>query len=102
MVSQLASLLADLLVLAAIVTFLAFTMLRFPRTAQASVHSIVTDPLMRTPSSEDRAVVPVPSSVSVPLHTIDSMPDLTDRSASNPSPPLFFKVVGPFTVKTPS
>ena len=97
MVSQLALLLAVLLALAVIVTFFAFTMLRFPRTAQASMLSIV-----RTSPSEDRAVMPVPRSISVPLHTIDSTPDLTDRTASHPSPPLFFKVVGPSTVKTPS
>ena len=102
MVSQLALLLAVLLALAVIVTFFAFTMLRFPRTAQASMLSIVTDPLMRTSPSEDRAVIPVPRSVSVLVQMIRSMPDLTDRTASHPSPPLFFKVVGLFTVKTPS
>ena len=102
MVSQLTLLLAVLLALAVIVTFFAFTMLRFPRTAQASMLSIVTDPLMRTSPSERSAVMPVPCSISVPLHTIDSTPDLTDRTASYVSPPLFFKVVGPSTVKTPS
>ena len=102
MVSQLALLLAVLLALAVIVTFFAFTMLRFPRTAQASMLSIVTDPLMRTSPSERSAVMPVPRSISVPLHTIDSTPDLTDRTASHASSPLFFKVVRLFTVKTPS
>ena len=102
MVSQLALLLAVLLALAVIVTFFAFTMLRFPRTAQASMLSIVTDPLMRTSPSEDRAVMPVPRSISVPLHTIDSTPDLTDRTAPHASPPLFSKVSGRFALRTPS